>query len=468
MLSFACEFPVSETASRQRLCATIREWIIGSRYTMFSPDDLADLGKGESWTVIAEQESIETLAEITSDIESIAVMYRKQDANFEWITTVVLAAQPSSSWVSVRVECVPQHPMAQVPAAKKPVLVKLLLKELGGGVDGGFMVTSAPVILAQSEINVAAQCIQGKAESYLPIVYVSAAFNGSYLVDPNELATVLAGMAHVVVEPTRSFSIRLMDVVQRKNPYGGNIALYWPEGGGRRSFFVRDGLDTPLEMCDAILTEIRLSLIHRRPLTRCTVAALRELRSRRQINALKDSGSAEVDQYVEAFEDELLSKNMALEAAESEINRLKAEVRRYESQAIGGGELHLSTGDEDDFYDGEILSIVMDAIDRERSKVVNDSRAQHVLAALLVANPISEERLRHREKIKALLRGYQSMDAKTRKELEQIGFVISDQGKHLKLVFHDDSRYTLTLPKSGSDHRGGLNAAGDFSRLLFR
>lgn len=58
------------------------------------------------------------------------------------------------------------------------------------------------------------------------------------------------------------------------------------------------------------------------------------------------------------------------------------------------------------------------------------------------------------------------MDAKLRRGLEDFGFLIEDGGKHYKIIFQGDERYTFTLPKSGSDHRGGLNAASDIARLL--
>ena len=48
-----------------------------------------------------------------------------------------------------------------------------------------------------------------------------------------------------------------------------------------------------------------------------------------------------------------------------------------------------------------------------------------------------------------------------------MGFRISNGGKHYKLVYQGDDRYTYTLPSSGSDHRGGLNAANDIGRLMF-
>ena len=69
--------------------------------------------------------------------------------------------------------------------------------------------------------------------------------------------------------------------------------------------------------------------------------------------------------------------------------------------------------------------------------------------------------------MKNLLRGYRSMDAKTKNGLIEMGFDVAEDGKHYKLTFMGDDRYTFTLPKSGSDHRGGLNAASDISRLLF-
>ena len=53
------------------------------------------------------------------------------------------------------------------------------------------------------------------------------------------------------------------------------------------------------------------------------------------------------------------------------------------------------------------------------------------------------------------------------KELQDIGFSISDDGKHIKLVFGEDSRYTGTLSKTGSDRRAGDNTAHDLIRDIF-
>ena len=466
MLSFTAEFPVSDDVTPIRFCNAVVNWICGSRYTLFTPALLQQLGKAETWEATVENEVIETFTEITDDSDSVAVVYRKTDSGLIWASTIVYSAQPGSNWVSVRVESSTILPAANVPEAKKPAVIKVLIDKLGGGVDGEFQIAPIPVILTSSEVDVAAKIVKNETDSYLPIVYVSTHFDGRYTLDPSDLAKSLLGMAHVIVEPDRGFSLDLMRATQRRNVYGGNIAIYWPEGGGRRSFFA-NASSTPADMLQRIVEEVRQSLNNRRPMVRCTVNAVKELKSRRQINLLKDAGSAEVAKYIAAFEGEVQAKSNELYAAEQEILRLKAVVRMYEAQDSSVNGLALNLGELRDYYEGEVFGIVHEAIETGTQRVTEDSRRQHVLQALAEANPINPERARNRERIKNLLRGYKSMDAKTLKELEDIGFSITEAGKHYKLVYQDDDRYTFTLSKSGSDYRGGLNAAGDISRLLF-
>ena len=49
----------------------------------------------------------------------------------------------------------------------------------------------------------------------------------------------------------------------------------------------------------------------------------------------------------------------------------------------------------------------------------------------------------------------------------RLGFDISSDGKHHKLTFRGDPRYTFSMPKSSSDHRAGKNLVGKISTLLF-
>lgn len=128
----------------------------------------------------------------------------------------------------------------------------------------------------------------------------------------------------------------------------------------------------------------------------------------------------------------------------------------------------LKLGRERDFYPNEVLGILLDAIEDAVSRVPQDSRRQHVLKSIVEANPLQGNPFdSRREQLKTMLRGMRTVDARMRRDLEDMGFSISEDGKHYKLVFQGDDRYTYTLPKSGSDHRGGMNAASDIARLLF-
>jgi hypothetical protein len=79
-------------------------------------------------------------------------------------------------------------------------------------------------------------------------------------------------MAHVVVEPNRPFSLRLKIEVDSENVYGGTVGIYWPEGGGRRSFFIGREYESGDDIAGAIFDEVRMALTNRRSLDRSSYA----------------------------------------------------------------------------------------------------------------------------------------------------------------------------------------------------
>lgn len=465
MLSFATEFPVDATRTSVDFLAAVREWLLGSPHTAFEASDLSEIEAKDEFSAKKSNELIETLKYQATGSDMAAIRYTKLDRGLEWVSTIVFSrGQPS--WIGIRTSCESQHPAAKLPIARKPVFVQTFLTRLGGGADGEIKVQAIPLRLANSDIPLAARCVSGRSGCRLPLVYVSARFQGGHIVNVDSLAEALAGMAHVLVEPNRPFSVRLMSEVNSQNVYGGAIGVYWPEGGGRRSFFLHHESESPSEMERAVVEEVRSALVNRRPLARVTWSAVQELISRRTFAALRDQGSTEVQRYVDEFDKELKSKHEELEDAEREIARLEAEVRKYQAQSPMQSGLVLQTAPEQDLYAGELLGVVRDAIADAVTRVTKDSRRQHILNSIVSANPPTGEAEAMRNRLKSLLRDFRSMDAKVRSALQDMGFEISEEGKHDKIVFQGDDRYTFTMPKSGSDHRGGLNLAGDISRLL--
>lgn len=468
MLSFATEFPVDPDRTTADFLQAMVTWISGSPHTGLSAEVLRDLQEKDEAHVGNGNEGVQSLVTNSPDIDLAGLRYSRRDDDLEWMTTVVFSRKSSDAWVGIRVECESQHAAARLPSAKKPVVVRTVLESLGGAADGPLQIRGKAHALANTDIDLAAKLIRGEAGCRLPIVYVSARFQGGYILDVDRLAADVSGMAHVVVEPNRPFSVRLQLEVDSENVYGGTIGIYWPEGGGRRALFLGGDYPTPGLLAGAIKDEVRTALLNRRPIARCTWAYVRETASRQAIHSLKASGSKALEDYVKTFDQEIEAKDQRLEDAEKEIQRLHNELRKYEARAgtASGGLLRL--GRERDVYPNEVLCILLDAIEDAATRVPEDSRRQHVLTSVLEANKLDGSPLEaHREQLKKLLRGMTTIDGKMRRRLEDMGFSISEDGKHFKLVFQGDDRYTYTLPKSGSDWRGGLNAASDIAKLLF-
>lgn len=466
MLSFATEFPVGEASTTTDFLVAVREWLSGSPHTLFEATDLSEIDSKNEWTAQKPNEQIETLKYESAELDTAAVRYTKIDRGLEWVSTIVFSRGQPASWIGIRISCESQHPSGRLPVGKKPVFVRTFLSRLGGGADGEVKLRSGPLRLPNSDIDFAARCISGRTGCRMPIVYVSARFHGGYTVDVESLADELSGMAHVIVEPNRPFSVRLMSEVASQNVYGGTIGVYWPDGGGRRSFFLGRESESAAELEQAVVDEIRMALTNRRPLARVTWPAVQELLSRRTYAALREQGSTQIDRYVEEFDKEVKARREELEDAEREISRLQAEIRKYQAHNPMQSGLVLQASAEQDLYPGEILGIVRDALADAVPRVPNDSRRQHVLKGIVEANPPNGEAEAMRGRLKTLLRDFRSMDAKVRGGLQDMGFEISEEGKHFKIIFQGDDRYTFTMPKSGSDHRGGLNSASDIARLL--
>lgn len=70
------------------------------------------------------------------------------------------------------------------------------------------------------------------------------------------------------------------------------------------------------------------------------------------------------------------------------------------------------------------------------------------------------------ERLKTLMTGYKTMSAPMRQELMDMGFDISEDGKHYKLTYRNDPRYYTTISKSGSDHREGKNIVSKITRTM--
>lgn len=463
-------FPLNNKTSSEDVFQECINWIMDSPFTDFAPEELNAFSNSEDFTFTKDQEHIEFSRSETPDLFVSSLRYRKSTANAQWITEVSTRIELDQHWISVVSSSVTTTVSNEPPDIKKPLIIIRLISRFGGGNDGDVPITIAPIVLDEADTSkeIAKAVINSNNNCTLPIVYVSANNSNKHAVIPDRLARKLSGMAHVVVEPSRAFSHNLRGDVASRNVYGGVVGIYWPKGTGV-TLFRRELKEIKLfeqeifeKICEALSVLI--------PPRKCSWEEVSHVKNRNAIEHLKREGvsAAEAKEVVLLYEAELTEKIENIQALNREIDRLSILVRHLEAKTPVQGGIMISTGDEEDYFDDEILAIALLAIKDYAAKSTHSkSRREHILSAILSSNVVNDLHDQKTRALKEALRGYRDMNKKVRDTFEQLGFSIAADGKHWKVVYQEDERYTYILPKSGSDHRGGLNAAADIANIVY-
>lgn len=468
MIVWATEFPVPKSTTAEAILDLLKKWLRGSPHLPFRNSQFPDLTDGDTVSFQHEGHTVR-LTRIGSESEwwlACQLSWTEKHKR-EWTTELVAWGSGTSVMVGVRLECNLVSVGLPLPRPKKPYIMKLLLTTLGGGADSWLKVDDEPTYLSESQVDEAASVIEGTTTLMLPVVYVSATATHRPYINPAELAEWLAGMAHVMVEPSRHFSFALARNTNRNNPYGGAIAVLWPRAAQRQSRLVPRDFDSADDMTVECADRVRIALASMRATPKLTWHYTQELVARQRIETLRKQGSTELNAYVSAFDEEVKAKDQRLQDAEREIGRLHSEIRRLEAAAGGGGGL-LRQGDEQDSFPGEIQEAVVYALGLSVGSLEQDGRRLHIVQDILKSNPGSGNAETIADQIKKCFASHGDLDASSRRLLEDLGFEIKEDGRHYKAVYQGDGRYTFTISKSSSDHRAGKNLASLINRTLFK
>lgn len=477
MLIHSFEFPLPNGLEVKEILALTCDWIAGSDHYVLSKSDFDGLLEKNEDIIEKGLEKVEFGYANTSDTAfSIGgIRFSKFDKNdTEWVTTVVSTKTSSQHLISIQLSCeLSQASPRKLPKAKKPYIIKQILQRHSHGMDGHIPVSDQAIILKDGEEEIAAALIKDEAENILPIVYIS--FNpelDQHSINYKRIAKKLSGNAHVIVEPSRKFSVRLRELTDAKNVFNGTVGVYWPKNG-RKSYFFTDAINSPEKLECSIQDDIIQALLNKRQTTQCSWLHLKECISKQRITQLRNNSENDknVQEYITAFDAELKIKEEKLEEANKEISRLEAENRRLLAAHFSRSKGVLNSGDEQDLYDYEIRSFVLEALTYCLQKdTLENSRKYHVLRDLLSNNKLEKDedsRIQKKDILKKIMNDYQRMDSRTLETLKNLGFEHFDEGKHHKFTFANDNRYAATISKTTSNHRAGKNFARDVSNLIF-
>ncbi len=387
-----------------------------------------------------------------------------------------------------------------------PFFITILIEHDLFPMDGDLPISNQPVYIRDENVGLLAGVVKGENQYRLPIVFVSKNTFGKDPVDVKRLASRLKGMAHVLVQEDRGTNEKIREACEGRNEYNGTIGVYFPNPMIKKGRYFTSN---PSEDVDAQLLEKVIS----RVLQFCNSKVVdpiytwqgvnhallfRDLSVQRERSQLAEEArkkaedevakiiaslddehkriteeavrkaTDEANRLIEEFDEENRKYKEKIAALSKENERLRyendglnAKINRFDSVPV------LVFGNEKDLYPGEIKDMLLTTIEESLIRFRDDSRRMHILKDLLEHNNFKHEAKEREAMIQKVMTGYRKMDGATRQILEEMGFVISSDGAHYKLVYCGDPRYATTLPKTGSDGaHGGKNAASIVTNML--
>lgn len=416
----------------------------------------------------------------------VAFCLKLEDDNSElWRTDLVLQEGNQQGIMQIRLAREQKRATAEQDFNFRiPWVLRQILKEGYGGEDSGLLVDDKPFYLNLKDLELGVKCILSPSCFIMPIVYVSKPFyTDGYLLDVEQLAVDLAGIAHVVVESNSSIASKLRGKTEEKNPYNGAVGIYYGEddyvrmtkntwdSSNQFRWKVSHSIYSRMAMLNIpekqSLSWIRSNILLKRVYNNVQLNEKDrriqelEIQLEQKINEVQESRQ-ELQEYIETFGNN-----------EKTIYELETKVQYYQSvlesqRTSNGSGLFLSYAEED-FYPEEIRDVVLELLDKAGQGVGESEkkrRSYHVLQDIKTCNKISGYRREMIQSVREVIeRG--NVNERTISDLQRIGFAVKGND-HKKAYYHGDGRYMVTLASTPSERRGGANTAHDVMDLMFK
>ena len=407
-----------------------------------------------------------TLETVTADKDGAHYNLAKLSHIFRdqtWETEIILKSSESGNDLFIHVDCLGDATRFDaIPNIRSEVIRAFV--QSGKVLPDELPIQSTPIAATYQNQSILADAINGKSRLLHPIVFVTKIRNTQgYEVTPESLALQLSGLAHVMIDTDDDYSFSLRDLTDGANPYNGRIGIYYKDGKPK-VLRKEDGIVQPLdriivgEVIRAVTAQVNLTApawdeFYRDKLQREARQSEELMQEAIDVNDSLEERLKKAKEQIQRLTEEnlqLKAKNESLQAALTE----------REGEAL----LHKSSIEE--WYEGEqndlIVSLMLQAF-RDRAA---DSRSHELLSDLLAQNPEVGEGRAFFERLKAILARGDSINERTFRELQELGFEVTSDNTHYRLTFRGSEFYKFTLPKTPSDYREGKNSLSNITKRL--
>jgi hypothetical protein len=469
MLVFASEFPLSNDFSTAKIMSICREWIISSPHYPWAHATNIGWESNEIRSSAIDGQTLDLGMHKNANTESIGLRHKWiENDSREWATEIACVVKPEYCWLSVKIYCEDFVPGLTPPNVKKPYILKQIFSSRGGGLDGCLVVQDKAHFLKTDDLEFAANLINGKLNFDLPILYVSSNFDGHPFIDVDTAARWLSGIAHIVVEPSRQFSISLSKLVNEANPYGGAISIYWPGRNGKSYRFLPFNYADSREMILEAQEILRGAWLYTKSENDCSWNDIQQRIYQEKITSLKSASSGSLDDFMAAFDGENEALRSKIKQLESRLQAAQYSLQNIQAASTAITSIGINKGSENDLYPHEIKDCIIATLTESLDRMNTESRRYHVISDITSNNRISSERLQIESEIKRIISKTSRITSSEIAGLKAIGFEVDASNKHPSAVFNGDPRYAFTLFSTASDHRAGDNLASDMIRKLIK
>lgn len=502
MLLFSTILDINETMTKDAFIRLVIEWNQGSPHAnniipgiQWNGERNIRYGEERLWLDIEEYRNQNI----------IAVRYeKKEDDGAIWDTDYVMNF--NSMKMAVRLDrSYTAEALEADPKFSTPHFITLLIERGYLKDDHQLPVHRSATVINAENIDLLVGVIAGKVRYNLPVVYVSKTCNDEDPVNVSFLASRLKGVAHVMLEEGNCLNQTIRNQCNGNNEYYGAIGVYYPSRGmSHRRYLYRSavGYDSFLlervirsviqysnaQMVDTLFTwqGVNNALLRDRLISqREERLAAEEAQRAAEAEATKLLDTLDEEERrirKQAFEDARSEANEILEGFDAEMQKLQDQIEaltranealQFENQGLKtkldsrDSVPVLFMGDEFDFYPGEVKDLLLATLSEAVKGVQTNSRRADIIRDIIRSNDYQKLSATRAEEAKRILKNYDGMSARTRQALKALGFEISEEGKHYKVIYYGDGRYQTTYSKTPSDGRTGKNSAQQTISLAF-
>ena len=460
MLVFSTRLPLKRSVTQEDCIRLFMDWVINSPHY-----HMGDL----EYDVTSREDFECTRGSVTFSIrhyrdekaELSACRLENREEKAVWYNDCIFLREGEDPSLLIQLDCSRTDFDADLPRVKKPYIVRQCVEKGLCRDDGGIPVTGAPLMPEEEALYpICTAVMRGEYAYSMPVVYVSCDYWGHTDVNPLYLAQQLSGMAHVFAEQSYDTALRLKEDTGGNNAYRGWVGIYFPGTGlcqryGLTYYPDKDAMTREIidAVWDALANRLDASVYSWNQ-----IIALQARQKMRQWQDISAQDKEQLNLFMDTFDQENAGLRAKIDELNKQVYALGNQVSSLREQLAARPEedSFYRPGEEKELYPGERCDLLRSILSQVVEKYPENSRAEALIRSMLAANPRVGGCSKLIDTIREVFRNGEKLSNVDRKRLEGLGFTITEEGSHNKLVFLDP-RYTFTASKTPSDRRGGNN-----------